>query len=591
MNTCEAEILLKIKNQGNLSQRQLATLTGYSLGMINKSLRKLQSEKYLDSAFNLLPKGNDLIETSRPERAIILAAGYGLRMIPINTEQSKGMLTIDGEKLVERVIKQLKEKGIDDITIVVGFLKESYDYLIDKYDVKLVFNKEYSSKNNLFSLNCVKNLLGNSYIIPCDIWCKNNPFSSEELYSWYSITDEIKETSSVRINRQLQLDFNPSFKNGNKMLGISYLTKEDGDLLKSNIETLISDSRSYLFFWEEALFQYKNIKVYARLINSDSAIEIDSYEQLRDFDSSSKELKSEALDIIAETLKCYVSDIHQIQTLKKGMTNRSFIFQVRNQKYIMRIPGEGTDLLVNRRNEAAVYNAIKSHNICDELFYINPENGYKLTKFIPNSRVCDPENPEDLKKCMAKLRSFHDLQLEVSHEFNLFDQIDFYQSLWKEEKSIFADYELTKEHVLELKNYIQKMNPKKVLTHIDAVPDNFLFSENEGKEEIQLIDWEYAGMQDPHVDIAMFCIYSLYDDKSKIDRLIDFYFTEGCTPENRTKIYCYVAICGLLWSNWCEYKRHLGVEFGEYSLKQYRYAKDYYKIAMNEIQKMEKENA
>ena len=53
--------------------------------------------------------------------------------------------------------------------------------------------------------------------------------------------------------------------------------------------------------------------------------------------------------------------------------------------------------------------------------------------------------------------------------------------------------------------------------------------------------------------------------------------------EIRIKIYCYIAACGLLWSNWCEYKRSLGVEFGEYSLRQYRYAKDYYKIVMDEL--------
>ena len=44
----------------------------------------------------------------------------------------------------------------------------------------------------------------------------------------------------------------------------------------------------------------------------------------------------------------------------------------------------------------------------------------------------------------------------------------------------------------------------------------FLFVEENGKEEIRLIDWEYAGMQDPHVDIAMFCIYSLYK-KEQVD--------------------------------------------------------------------------
>ena len=103
-------------------------------------------------------------------------------------------------------------------------------------------------------------------------------------------------------------------------------------------------------------------------------------------------------------------------------------------------------------------------------------------------------------------------------------------------------------------------------------------------EEIRLIDWEYAGMQDPHVDVAMFCIYSLYN-KPQIDRVIEDYFPKGCNIAIRIKIYCYIAVCGLLWSNWCEYKRNLGVEFGEYSLRQYRYAKDYYRIVQDELKK------
>ena len=158
-------------------------------------------------------------------------------------------------------------------------------------------------------------------------------------------------------------------------------------------------------------------------------------------------------------------------------------------------------------------------------------------------------------------------------------QFDFYYD---------KDYEKTKANVLSLKSYIDAHAGEKVLTHIDAVPDNFLFVEKDGKEEIRLIDWEYAGMQDPHVDVAMFCIYSLYN-KRQVDRLIAAYFTEGCSDETRIKIYCYIAACGLLWSNWCEYKRNLGVEFGEYSLRQYRYAKDYYRIVQEELKKQGEE--
>ena len=89
-------------------------------------------------------------------------------------------------------------------------------------------------------------------------------------------------------------------------------------------------------------------------------------------------------------------------------------------------------------------------------------------------------------------------------------------------------------------------------------------------------------MQDPHVDIAMFGIYSLYN-RSQMDQLIDFYFEEECSKELSIKIYCYIAICGLLWSNWCEYKRMCGVEFGEYAAKQYQYAKEYFDIVKSEI--------
>lgn len=55
-------------------------------------------------------------------------------------------------------------------------------------------------------------------------------------------------------------------------------------------------------------------------------------------------------------------------------------------------------------------------------------------------------------------------------------------------------------------------------------------------------------MQDPHIDVAMFCMYSLYD-KKQIDDLIDIYFENNCKTEDRIKIYAYISACGLLWSN------------------------------------------
>ena len=209
------------------------------------------------------------------------------------------------------------------------------------------------------------------------------------------------------------------------------------------------------------------------------------------------------------------------------MTNRSFLFDCNGTKHIMRIPGEGTDQLINRREDAQVYQVIKDKGLCDDIEYINPENGYKLTRFLKNVRVCDPDNPDDLAKCMKKLRQFHEMKLKVNHRFDVFKQIEFYESLWNGQLSVYRDYKKTKEQVFSLQSYIEKYKEEEVLTHIDAVPDNFLFTTDaDGNEDIRLIDWEYAGMQDPHLDIAMFCIYSLYN-KEQVDRLISLYFPEG----------------------------------------------------------------
>ena len=568
MNIYESKLLNKISHDGFSNQRQLSDETGFSLGLINKSLQSLKDSGLITSDYQLTKNAFSLINRSHPKNAIILAAGYGLRMVPINMDCPKGLLTVDGEHLIDRLIKQLKEKQINDITVVVGFMKEKYEYLIDTFGVKLVYNKDYASKNNLHSLNCVVNKISNTYIIPCDIWCVKNPFSDTEFYSWYMLNELIDSNSTVRVTRNQSIENIKKDQSGNKMIGISYISENDSKQLKDNIKKLCKDIANDNVFWEKALFDMGNIEVNANIMLSSEVTEINSYEQLRELDCSSKELENESLEVISKTLNCKNEDIKNIKTLKKGMTNRSFIFTVDSKKYIMRIPGEGTDKLINRKEEADVYNTIKEKNICDELFYINPDNGFKISSFVENSRVCDPYNFEDVSKCMKKLKHFHDMKLKVNHEFNIVKQIDFYESLWLEPKSIFDDYQQTKKNVLSLIPFVNKNKAESVLTHIDAVPDNFLFSKNGKTENIQLIDWEYAGMQDPHVDIAMFCIYSLYDSKEEIDNVIDLYFENKCNINTRIKIYCYVALCGLLWSNWCEYKRQLGVEFGEYSLKQ-----------------------
>lgn len=86
--------------------------------------------------------------------------------------------------------------------------------------------------------------------------------------------------------------------------------------------------------------------------------------------------------IICETLKAKPGDIRDVHVLKNGMTNESFMFTAGNSRYIMRIPGVGTDSLINREYEYENYAALAKTGIDDEPLYLDPKNGCKLTKYI-----------------------------------------------------------------------------------------------------------------------------------------------------------------------------------------------------------------
>lgn len=589
MNIQEKDILFYLINRGYSNQRNLAIETGYALGTVNKALHYLRSEGYIDGKNALMDRAYEFREENRPKNAIILAAGFGMRMVPINMEYPKALLKYKNEVLIERIITQLRDRGVSNIYIVVGFMKEKFDYLIDKYGVELVVNRDYSKKNNLHSLLKVVDKIGNSYILPSDIWCRENPFHQFEPHSWYMIGGKTGHGSNIYLNRKQELArITDQKEQGNRLIGLAYISEEDSSYLKDRLEEKGKMEAYDDMFWESALFNKEETKmiVPGRQVDDKDFIEINTYEELRELDSESEFLKTEAMEVIMKAFDVDIADIKNIKVLKKGMTNRSFIFEVKGKRYIMRIPGEGTDELINRREEAQVYETIRGLNLCDRIILIDPEKGYKITEFVEDAHSCDPYDMEDLKKCITKLKQFHQMELKVNHSFDEFKVTEYYESLWYGRSSMYIDYEKTKENVFSLRQYISEHEKEPILSHFDANPDNFLIYEEDGKEHIRLIDWEYAAMHDPDIDIAMMIVYSKYS-REQADKLIDMYYDNQCDRETRIKIYCYISICGLLWSNWCEYKSHLGVEFGDYSLMQYRYAKDYYKLAKREMEKLQ----
>ena len=282
------------------------------------------------------------------------------------------------------------------------------------------------------------------------------------------------------------------------------------------------------------------------------------------------------LDIIQFVFNTNDKNI-ELTPLKQGMTNDSFIFSINNERYIIRVPGVNTEKIINRYQEYDVYQAIKDEEFVEPVVYIDRDKGYKISKFIENSHTVNPKDWNEISACLKRLRDFHSQSHRVEHYFNVFEHINYYESLMPN-ASIYEDYGNTKKNIESLESIIENLVKEWTLCHIDAVCDNFLVTEN---QDVYLIDFEYAAMQDPDLDLAMFIVYSLFD-RQEIDRIIDIYFENQVTPLKRYKIYSYIAMVGLLWSNWCEAKQDEDLLNSSYAKQQYNYAKTFYQIVFDE---------
>jgi len=303
--------------------------------------------------------------------------------------------------------------------------------------------------------------------------------------------------------------------------------------------------------------------------------EFENLEELRVFDKRYQNRSDNAaMELVADVLHIPESAITDLRCLKSGMTNKSFLFRAKDRSYICRIPGPGTDHLINRKQEKEVYDAVKALGLTEHVIYMNGTTGYKISEYYEGARNGDPRNWDDVARCMELVKKLHSSFIRVGHSFDINERIEFYENLCEGyERRLFEDYGDVKRNMISLMNRLSRLNRPKVLSHIDSVCDNFLFLPD---GSIKLIDWEYAGMCDPLIDVSMCAIYSYYNEE-EVEKLIRVYLGQEPTKEELLVYYSYIALGGFLWCLWAVYKSSLGEEFGDYTLVMYRYAKKYFK--------------
>lgn len=598
-----AYICREFSENPDITQRELAAKLSVSLGSVNhavaESVKKglLQKNK---NSYTLTGEGAAYLLPYKVRRAVIFAAGFGSRFVPLTFDTPKGLLKVKGIPMIERQIIQLREVGISDISIVVGYLKEKFEYLIDKYRVKLIFNPEYASKNNLATLWHTRHLFygSNTYLLSSDNWIRQNIFHQYEPGSWYSCVFSSQKTKEwcLDINKKGYIrDISIGGEDSYYMYGPAYLDKSFSEFFLPLVEKYYESAGTENYYWESILIDIYKKRVpfsdmqngadscllYANRQPPDQIYEFENLEELREFDPYYRERSDNlAMELIAKVFKIKEDEITDIKCLKAGMTNKSFLFTIRGKRYICRIPGVGTEVLIDRKHEAATYEHIRNLGISEELVYFDSLTGYKISRFYEGSRNADSSNMQDMKRCMSVLKKLHNSDIKVAHSFDIEERIDYYEHLCMTNgEMIFEDYNEVREKMNLILKKLKNMRRPKVLAHIDSVADNFIFipSKKEECDEVRLIDWEYAGMADPLIDISMCSIYSYYD-KEDADNLLRIYLDRLPDINEENILYAYIALGGFLWALWTVYKTELGDVFGEYSIKMYRYAKDFFQI-------------
>lgn len=225
-------------------------------------------------------------------RAIILAAGLGTRLRPMTDNTPKALIKVKDKPLVEYQIEYLKEKGIDEIIIVVGYLHEQFDYLKEKYGVKLVFNEKYAEYNNFYSLYLVKDYLEDSYVIDADNYLFKNMFRSDiNRSTYFSVYREDCENEWFLIygDDYKVKDIIVDSKAGRILSGVSFWDKETAEKINKFIDFAYDSNEFMDLYWDNMVKDnISELDVYVEELEANSIYEIDS---VKDYNKLEKILR------------------------------------------------------------------------------------------------------------------------------------------------------------------------------------------------------------------------------------------------------------------------------------------------------------
>ena len=563
-----------LERERPLTQRTLSEVTGMSLGRVNTATRECEALGYINDRA-ITRSGREALDPYRVTGAVIMAAGTSSRFAPISYERPKGTLKVRGEILVERQIRQLHEAGITNITMVVGYKKEYFFYLADKYGVTIVVNREYATRNNNGSLWLVKDLLDNTYVCSSDDDFTTNPLEPYVYKAYYSANFVKGPTPEWCIKVGPADRITGATVGGADawvMLGHVYFDRAFSEQFRAVLERVYSLPETASKLWEAIYLDHiKAFDMVIRRYPEGVIHEFDSVDELRSFDPLFMEnVDSEVFDHIAATLHCAKSDIRDFYPLKQGITNLSCHFAVGDAEYVYRHPGIGTEKIVNRGAEFAALRLAAKLGIDDTFVAGDPGSGWKISHFVCGVRNLDVTRDEELRSAMEMDRALHSSGQVLDRCFDFIAEADRYEGLLKQFGPIdVPGFEELRDKVARLKAFADADGFEVVPSHNDFFPPNFLVAPDGA---ISLIDWEYAGMSDVAADFGTMVVCTPEMTRERARAALEFYLGRVPTQHEERHFFAYEVFAGWCWYVWALVKEAEGDDVGEWLYTYYSHA-------------------
>lgn len=278
------------------------------------------------------------------ENAVIMAAGFASRFVPLSYETPKGLLRVRGEVLIERQIRQLREAGIGEILVVTGYKADQFAYLKDAFGVTLVPNPAYDVRNNHASLYAVRESLGNTYICSSDNYFAKNPFTATVDDAYYAAVFSEGETPEWCLTADAD-GYIDSVQIGGchawYMLGHAFWSAPFSRAFVRILEQVYDEPQTSALLWESIYMQHLDVlKMKIRQYPPDVIYEFDTLDELRVFDASYlDDTRSDLVRTIARRLGCREREMTGFRPVQNA-DERAFSFLLRGKEYCVRVAAQ-----------------------------------------------------------------------------------------------------------------------------------------------------------------------------------------------------------------------------------------------------------